>query len=174
MTSFKRTYYAALLAATAVQACLIVPPASAQTAPVAFDLPAQPLATMLRAIARRAGQEILFADDDVRNRRSPAVRGSFTVEQAVRLAIGGSDLVVDEQEGALVVKVSPQAAEDSTAGATITVIGTRIRGATGPSPVTVLTPRELEEQGVPDMASVSRIIPQNFTGGQNPGVVGGR
>lgn len=173
MTSFKRTYCAALLAATVVQACLIVPPASAQTAPVAFDLPAQPLATMLRAIALRAGQEILFADDDVRNRRSPAVRGSFTVEQAVRLALGGSDLVVDEQSGALVVKVSPQTAEDSTTGAQITVIGTRIRGATGPSPVTVLTRRGLEEQGVTDLASVSRIIPQNFTGGQNPGVVGG-
>jgi iron complex outermembrane receptor protein len=53
------------------------------------------------------------------------------------------------------------------------VTGTRIRGASGPSPVIVMTRRGLEEQGLADMASVSRIIPQNFTGGQNPGVAGG-
>jgi outer membrane receptor for ferrienterochelin and colicin len=53
------------------------------------------------------------------------------------------------------------------------VTGTRIRGATGPSPVVVMTRRGLEEQGIPDMACASRIIPQNFTGGQNPGVAGG-
>ncbi|WP_161988953.1 TonB-dependent receptor [Sphingomonas glacialis] len=173
MTSLRRTYCAALLAATALQACLIVSPACAQSAPMAFDLPAQPLATTLRAIARKAGREILFADDQVRGRKSPAVRGSLTIEQAVKRALGASDLVMDEQAGALVVKVRPQAAEDGTAGGTITVIGTRIRGATGPSPVTVLTRRGLEEQGITDLASVSRIIPQNFTGGQNPGVVGG-
>ncbi|PTS90574.1 TonB-dependent receptor [Sphingomonas sp. HMWF008] len=173
MTSLRRQYCAALLTATVVQACLIISPASAQTAPVAFDLPAQSLETTLRAIARQTGREILFADDDVRGRRSPPIRGSFTVEQAVRLALGGSDLVVDEQAGALVVKVSPRPAQDSAAEGTITVTGTRIRGATGPSPVTVLTRRGLEEQGIPDVASVSRIIPQNFTGGQNPGVAGG-
>ncbi|MES2449620.1 MAG: TonB-dependent receptor [Pseudomonadota bacterium] len=171
MTISKKALCAALLAATAFPASMVVLPACAQEAPVAFALPAQDLATTLRALARQGGREILFADDDVRGRRSPAVRGSFTVEQAVRLAIGGSGLVVEEQAGALVVRVRPQAAESDTTD--ITVTGTRIRGASGPSPVIVMTRRGLEEQGLPDMASVSRIIPQNFTGGQNPGVAGG-
>lgn len=163
----------ALLAATVAQACLMASPASAQTAQVAFNLPAQDLATTLRAIACEARREILFAEADVRGRRSPAVRGRFTVEQAVRLTLGGSDLVVEQQAGALIVKVRLQATQDSTEEEAITVTGTRIRGATGTSPITILTRRGLEEQGIPDMASVSRIIPQNFTGGQNPGVAGG-
>ncbi|WCM26350.1 TonB-dependent receptor [Sphingomonas sp. QA11] len=171
MTISKKALCGALLGAMATPAGMVILPASAQEAAVTFELPAQDLATTLRTLARQAGREILFADEDVRGLRAPAVRGSLTVEQAVRLAIGGSDLIIEEHAGALVVRVRPQADE---AGATeITVTGTRIRGATGPSPVIVMMRRGLEEQGLPDMASVSRIIPQNFTGGQNPGVVGG-
>lgn len=173
MTITRKALCAALLAATASPADMVVPPAHAQEAPLVLELPAQALATTLREIARAGRREILFADEDVRGRRAPAVRGSFSVEQAVRLAIGGSGLVVEEQAGALVVRVPPQAAEDGTADGSITVTGTRIRGATGPSPVIVMTRRGLEEQGIPDLASVSRIIPQNYTGGQNPGVAGG-
>ncbi|WP_066823697.1 TonB-dependent receptor [Sphingomonas mali] len=171
MTISTKALCAVLLAAAAYPAGMAIPPATAQEAPVAFDLPSRDLATTLRAVARQAGREILFADEDVRGRWSPAVRGRFTVEQAVRIAIGGSDLIVEEQAGALVVRVRPQEAGDEAKD--ITVTGTRIRGASGPSPVIVMTRRGLEEQGLPDMASVSRIIPQNFTGGQNPGVAGG-
>jgi outer membrane receptor protein involved in Fe transport len=37
----------------------------------------------------------------------------------------------------------------------------------------VSTRRQLEEAGVTDLAGFTRILPQNFTGGQNPGVAGG-
>jgi len=171
MTISKRGLCAALLAAAAYSAALAALPASAQAERTTFDLPAQDLATMLRSLARQGGREILFADEEVRGRRSPAVRGSFTVEQAVRLALGGSGLIVEEEAGALVVRARPGAAD--TGAAAITVTGTRIRGAGGPSPVVVMTRRVLEKQGLADMASISRIIPQNFTGGQNPGVAGG-
>ncbi|NIJ21107.1 outer membrane receptor protein involved in Fe transport [Sphingomonas naasensis] len=173
MTISKKALCAALLAATAFPAGMVILPASAQEAQVAWALPAQDLATTLRAIGREGGREILFADADVRGRQAPAVQGRLTAEQAVRHALEGSGLVVEEQAGALVVRVRPQADEDETAGTAITVTGTRIRGATGPSPVIVMTRRGLEEQGIPDMTGVSRIIPQNFTGGQNPGVAGG-
>jgi len=169
----EKAFCAALLGATAIPASMVILPASAQEAPIAFELPPQDLGVTLRALARQGGREILFADADIRGKRSPAVRGSFTVEQAVRLAIGGTGLTVEEQAGALVVRVRPQPAEESGGEPAITVTGTRIRGATGPSPVIVMTRRTLEGQGLPDMASVSRIIPQNFTGGQNPGVAGG-
>jgi iron complex outermembrane recepter protein len=54
---------------------------------MAFDLPSQDLATTLRALACQGGREILFADGEVRGRRSPAVHGSFTAEQALRRAL---------------------------------------------------------------------------------------
>ena len=172
MTISKRALCAALLVATTSYAGLAVLPAHAQEATTNFDLPAQDLAATLRAIARQGGREILFADEDVRGKRSAAVQGSYTVEQAVRLAVDGS-LTVEEEAGALVVRVRPRQDQDDLAQSDITVTGTRIRGATGPSPVTVITRRSLEEQGIPDLATLSRIIPQNYTGGQNPGVAGG-
>lgn len=168
-----KTFCAALLAATSANTGMVILPASAQVSPLTFELPSQDLARTLRAIARQSGREILFADSAVRGRRAPAVRGSFTVDQAVRLAISGSGLVVEDEAGALVVRAASHASQEDPGETDITVTGTRIRGATGPSPVVVMTRRGLEEQGIPDMASVSRIIPQNFTGGQNPGVAGG-
>ncbi|MEN3746034.1 TonB-dependent receptor [Sphingomonas sp. HF-S3] len=171
MTISKKALCAALLAASAFPAGMVTQPAQAQEAPIAFAVPAQDLAATLRVLARQGGREILFADDDVRGMRSPAVRGNFTVEQAVRLAIAGSGLVVEVEAGALVVRARPAATAEATT--TITVTGTRIRGAGSPSPLIVMTRRGIEEQGLPDMANVARIIPQNFTGGQNPGVAGG-
>lgn len=176
MTISKRALCAAMFAATISYSDMVVVEARAQAGTTRFDLPAQDLASTLRAIAREGGREILFADEDVRGKRSGAIRGIYTVEQAVRLAIG-EGMVVSEEAGALVVRGNPGRAGGAAAQAetqdAITVTGSRIRGAEGPSPVIMVSRRGLEEQGIPDMASVSRILPQNFTGGQNPGVAGG-
>lgn len=111
----------------------------------------------------------------MRGKRSGAIRGIYTVEQAVRLAVG-EGLVAGEESGAIVVRDREDrgwvtSAQNENPDA-ITVTGSRIRGAEGPSPVIIVSRRGLEEKGIPDMASVSRILPQNFTGGQNPGVAG--
>lgn len=169
----RKAFCAALLGATAIPAGMAILPASAQEASIAFELAQQDLGATLRALAGQGGREILFADADIRGRQAPAIRGRFTIEEAVRRAIAGTDLVVEQQAGALVIRVRARAAAEDGTDPAIMVTGTRIRGATGPSPVIVMTRRGLEEQGLPDMASVSRIIPQNFTGGQNPGVAGG-
>ncbi|SFJ96809.1 Outer membrane receptor for ferrienterochelin and colicins [Sphingomonas sp. NFR04] len=176
MTISKRALCAAMLAATLSYSGMVVVEARAQVGATRFDLPAQNLASMLRAIARQGGREILFADEEVRGKRSGAIRGIYTVEQAVGLAIG-EDLVAGEESGAIVVRGRPgkgggEPAQEEKSDA-ITVTGSRIRGAEGPSPVIIVSRGGLEEQGIPDMASVSRILPQNFTGGQNPGVAGG-
>ena len=57
-------------------------------------------------------------------------------------------------------------------GPEIVVTGSRIRGADSPSPMIVSTRKSLEDAGITDMATYSRVLPQNFTGGQNPGVAG--
>jgi len=173
MTASKRAFYTALFVATASYSSIAVAPVCAQEAVIKLDLPSQDLATTLRTIARQGGKEILFAEEEVAGRQSPTLRGSFTVEHAAQLAVSGSGLAVAEQAGALIVRPAGRRKADDIASPEITVTGSRIRGATGPSPVIMVSRRGLEEQGIPDMASVSRIIPQNFTGGQNPGVAGG-
>ncbi|MBB5986624.1 TonB-dependent receptor plug domain-containing protein [Sphingobium lignivorans] len=174
MTISKGAFTAGCLVAAAIQAGMPAP-AKGQTESVAtWDLPAQALGETLRAIARRSGRDILFADALVRGRRAPAVRGSLTARAAVRAALAGSDLMVEDREGALLVRARPHAArQDDPGPGEIVVTGTRIRGAQSPSPQIVATRQALEDAGIDDMAGFSRMLPQNFSGGQNPGVAGG-
>jgi iron complex outermembrane recepter protein len=54
---------------------------------------------------------------------------------------------------------------------TVTVTGTRIRGGATPSPLTTIGSEHIREEGFTDLGEVIRSVPQNFSGGQNPGVV---
>src|SRR3546814_12670163 len=64
-----------------------------------------------------------------------------------------------------------QTAPEATDVATVTVTGTRIRGGTSPSPVITIGIENIREEGFADLGEVIRSVPQNFSGGQNPGVV---
>jgi iron complex outermembrane receptor protein len=55
---------------------------------------------------------------------------------------------------------------------TIQVTGTRIKGGTVPSPVITIGSERIQEEGFTDLGEVIRSLPQNFSGGQNPGVLG--
>lgn len=74
--------------------------------------------------------------------------------------------------GASLDAVAPQSA-NATELETITVTGTRIRGGTTPSPVITLGSERIREEGFADLGEVIRSVPQNFGGGQNPGVLSG-
>lgn len=63
--------------------------------------------------------------------------------------------------------------DDATDLETIAVTGTRIRGGTTPSPVITLRSERIREEGFADLGEVIRSVPQNFGGGQNPGVAVG-
>src|SRR3546814_12652757 len=52
----------------------------------------------------------------------------------------------------------------------VSVTGTRIKGATTPSPLISIDEAQVREEGYSDLGEVIRSIPQNFSGGQNPGV----
>lgn len=151
--------------------------AAQSEAAIDFDLPAQDLADTLRAIARASGREILFASGAVRGRRAPAIKGRLSPDEAIRTALAGSGLVVEYRAGAALVRVPASSTSEQlaapAAAAAITVTGTRIRGAGSTSSVTVTTRRALEQAGISDLADFTRIIPQNYTGGQNRGIAGG-
>ena len=55
----------------------------------------------------------------------------------------------------------------------IVVTGSRIRGAPPASPVIIITQQQMLEAGQTNLGDVVRSIPQNFSGGQNPGVAAG-
>src|SRR3546814_5863826 len=64
-----------------------------------------------------------------------------------------------------------QTAPEATDVATVTVTGTRIRCCTPPAPVITSGIENIREEGFADLGEVIRSGPQNFSGGQNPGVV---
>ena len=57
-----------------------------------FNLPEQSLADSLRAIGRQTEMNILFEPDAVKNARSPALRGQYTADEAIRLVLAGTKL----------------------------------------------------------------------------------
>lgn len=71
-----------------------------------FDLPAGRADLTLKQFAGQAGREIVFAPDAVRDTRTPAVRGSFTIEEALQALLAGTGLVSgrDAQTGAIAVR----------------------------------------------------------------------
>lgn len=61
---------------------------------------------------------------------------------------------------------------DSAQLETVTVTGTRIKGGVTPSPVIMIDSERIREEGFTGLGEVIRALPQNFAGGQNPGVTG--
>src|SRR6185437_11661652 len=52
----------------------------------------------------------------------------------------------------------------------VAVTGTRIRGGVTASPTITINAQQIQDQGFSDLGEVIRSVPQNFSGGQNPGV----
>lgn len=57
-----------------------------------FDIPAQPLASALTSVARQSDLQLLYADDNLKGKRSPEIKGPYTPEQAIGKLLGGTDL----------------------------------------------------------------------------------
>lgn len=171
----KCAFRAACLAGAAVVSIGCATPAAAQTEAVtAYNLPEQSLGDRLREIARLSGREIIFSSDAVARYRTGELRGRFSFEEAIRRSLAATGIVAEYRGGVLLIRPT-QAALAGGAAAwsdTVTVTGSRIRGG-AVSPVIVTTRQELEEAGVTDLAGFTRLLPQNFTGGQNPGIAGG-
>jgi iron complex outermembrane receptor protein len=88
-TDLKRT---AVVAGLALAVALQAAPAYAQEVTYTLDLPAQDLASSLKAFARAARQQLTFDADVVRGKRAPALRGSFTIRAALARLLDGSGL----------------------------------------------------------------------------------
>jgi len=145
-------------------------PAMAQGRTVSLDVGAQSLATALNRIGRQTGTEIIFAPATVRGMRAPALRGQFTVEQALDRLLSGSGLRYRRTgQGAYVIEATPGEAQAGGAAAEsvsaenqeIVVTGTNIRGA-GPtgSNALVVSGDELRSSGYTSLDDALRVVQQ--------------
>ncbi|KTE39573.1 hypothetical protein ATE62_09230 [Sphingopyxis sp. HIX] len=167
-----------LLAVVAIGGLCVPNIALAQDTRQDFSIASMPLADALIAVGRQAGVEVIFASEAVAGRQVAPLRGSYSVKEAIARLLAGTDLVAEFQDGGYVIRgrsapsgapeLSPTANEDTA----ILVTGTRIRGSKSASPVIVATRDDIVERGFSDLGQYVRNLPQNFSGGQNPGVVG--
>ena len=176
----KATKRNAVLAATALMTIVLAgfAPVQAQVAdPVqAFAIVPQRLADALKQVSTAAGVEIIAPAELLENREAPDVVGKMSAADAIRLLLAGTGLTAERVQGAFVIRRAdvPIAAasgrEISGDPDAIVVTGTRIRGAAIASPVTVLSREGIRNAGQSSLGEAIRTVPQNFSGGQNPGI----
>lgn len=155
-----------------------------------FDIPATSLSAALRDFGQASGKQIIFTEDLVKGKRSPGLHGSFTPAEALSKILAGSGLQAKTAPSGAIMIVSAvgnasaaetaasrgeesypaQSAAAADGSAEILVTGSRVRGGRTASPVITISAKQIREEGFTDLGEVIRSIPQNFSGGQNPGV----
>lgn len=135
-----------------------------------FNQPGQSLAAGIRAIALTSGRDIVAPANLIGSKSAPPVQGRLTVEQALEKVLADTGLQVVAAGGTLVVAGGGSESGAAPPGNDIVVTGTRIRGATVASEVIQLGRNDLLDAGKSTVADALRALPQNFGGGQNPGI----
>lgn len=137
-----------------------------------YELPSQPLGASLRAIAATSGRNIIAESATVDTVTAPALKGSFTAEEAVDFLLAGSGLRARRTNDALIIEpeTGPASAAGESVNPDIIISGTRIRGAQVASPIIKLGREAIKSAGQATLPEALKTLPQNFGGGQNPGV----
>ncbi len=113
---------ALLLAALAATQALTAP-AFAQEAPVAIDIPAQPLSKALLQLGGQTGLQIFFSQAIVEGHRAPALNGTLAPDEALRRLLAGTG--IEFRRTGRNVSLSRPGADGAAQLAPITVAGTR-------------------------------------------------
>ena len=165
---------AALLIGTA--ACISPAAAMAmQQSHQSYDMPAQDLGDALRRAADLADIELYATARDLEGKRAPAIKGELTPREAINVLLAGSGLVARfDGRSVIILRDASIPALPSAETEAIVVTGSRIAGAPAAAPVVEVTAEDIRNAGHADLGEVARSLPQNFGGGQNPGIGSGQ
>ncbi|MFP1132987.1 TonB-dependent receptor domain-containing protein [Asticcacaulis sp. W401b] len=150
----------------------------AETKPVLFNIAPKNTAQALLEFSKQAGIQLLFPYDEATKFNAPALKGEFSREAALAKLLEGTNLeiagVTDKTISLRVKSKSTEQSHNDTTQDVVEVIvtGTNIRGANPTSPARVMGRREIEDSGFSQVGDVIRSLPESFSGGQNPGVIG--
>lgn len=151
----------------------VAPTASAQS----FDIPAGTLGTVVGNIGAQARITISLGDPDLARRRSPGVRGSYSIRQAIKRALAGTGAEARFYDGALVRIVSsrksilpsprrspsPRAAEPDEPAGEIIVTATKQKSPLDRYPGTVKVvstdPGWTNRYGADGIAALTKVAP---------------
>lgn len=158
-----------------------------------YDIPAGSLSGALGAWGAQSDKQVVFAPDLVTGKQTRGVSGQYDAEQALTQLLSGTGLAWQRVNGQTYAleRVPPPpdnatqkraskskapssaTAQKVTRLSSVSVTGTRIRGGTTPSPTITIGAQQIQDEGFTDLGEVIRSVPQNYAGGQNPGVTAG-
>ena len=163
-------------AALMTGACMVSVSAPAQAQIRTFNIPPGSLKSAIDLYAQQSGRQVIYKADEIRSEHSAGVNGAEGADTALAKILAGSGFTykLDPSGAVAIVRGEADAAGAAAVNdsASIVVTGTRIRGVGSTSPVHVSTRRDLEQAGISDLAEFTRILPQNYAGGQNRGIAG--
>jgi outer membrane cobalamin receptor len=148
--------------------------AFAEARQYALDIPAEDTAAALNDLARQASIHLLFPYDVASKTAAPPIKGTFTLDQALTLILNGSGLEIARQaEDTITLRVARSGSETvkDEAATQVIVTGSHIRGGNPTSPVHTVTRKDIDLSGHSQIGDLVRSLPENFSGGQNPGVI---
>lgn len=147
---------------------------------VNFEVPAQSASSALNQFAEQADITLVFSEDTVSGVTVRRLQGSFTTQQGLAAMLEGTGLSWRTVDGRTIsiTRGDSRSSSSESGGKSqdlekIVVTGTRIRGGTTASPIITIGSERIREEGFTDLGEVIRSIPQNYAGGQNPGVTAG-
>ena len=130
MTTKRRLYvfiFAVLCTTLFLSVILAASPAQARSVTYKLDIPAQNLKDALQAFALASQHKLLYSSELVDGERSPALKGLFTTEQAVKVLLSGTNLGYEvTSDGLLLIRAvdrsplarsAPTATGDDASGA---------------------------------------------------------
>ncbi|MBB5051840.1 MAG: STN domain-containing protein [Afipia sp.] len=79
--------------------------------PLAFDIPAQPLAAALHAYSRKVGVQVLYDSRSASGQQSVAIQGYFAPDEALIRLLGNTDLDVRRARTDAITLVAPAVIE---------------------------------------------------------------
>ncbi len=136
-----------------------------------YDQPAQDLGDALRSAATIADIELYASSRDLEGKTAPPLKGELTSREAIEVLLKGSRLIARFEVGSVIIsRLTSTADSTATDAEPIVVTGSRITGAPTAIPVIRVTLEDIRNSGHADLGEVARSLPQNFGGGQNPGI----
>jgi iron complex outermembrane receptor protein len=106
-TRFCNAAIAALCTCVLLGTTLAAPPAEARSVTYNLDIPSQSLNDALQALALTSQHKLLYSSELVDGKKSPALKGEFTTEQAVTVLLSETDLTYEvTSDGVVLIRAA--------------------------------------------------------------------
>lgn len=132
-----------------------------EQAALRFNIPAGPLEAVLEAFQRQTGLRVLVPIDAIRALASPGVAGTFTLEQALRQILTGTNVTYQfTAKETVTLEISGLAASVDVIGhSTVSSVKYTEPLRDVPQTITVIPRAVMEEQGATTLRDVLRNVP---------------